>query len=810
MKSNINNFTEKIKNGGLKLKLVLCVCILSLVTVITMALVNFISMSSAINTTIDEMVMPITTETASDISGRIDMLKAQSEVILLRTLASNDIGVKKSTQSYINYQITSTKIGARDYILYKSGELYLCSEGYDSEDICEPIKNTEAYLTSKKKKTSVMTDPVLKADGSGSEFTIIVTSMRNTTGYTLVLFFDVETLGDIVNTINFGETGGAYLINSEGRTVVDRDIENVINQQNYTVMAETDNEYKEIADIHALALAGETGCTSAVIDGVKCEVAYAPIANTEWAAILTAPESEFNSPIKASMNLILIISLIILVISFIVTFVIMTGIVKPIISTTNRLKALSEGDLESPVKLSKEKNEVGVLSASLDETVRSMKMYIGYISDALSNIAAGNLAFEMDQDFKGDFVKIKHSFNAILADLRKTFAQISLASGEVNDGASQVSSGAQLLSSGSSQQSENIRDVYDQIEDIKHKISSNTESAMQTEKLVDEIGVQIDSCNNDMKAMLRSIDDISKSSAQISEIIQVIEDIAFQTNILALNAAVEAARAGDSGKGFAVVADEVRNLANMSADAASQTTRLIEDSLKNVKNGTSVARTAADALNEIIISAADISEKVKSITNDSQAQNDSINEIRKHVKQITDITESNAATAEQSAATAEELSGQSEMLKQMISKFSFEGDFSEPESDEFNSEFNDDLFADLNTAEVFGNPEETEEESGDEESNNTEEAEEPVTEEYSEYEPDGEYMEVPEEETEPTDESEASAENEYEDTDAEDAEEKFIDPGTVRYEEFPTEEDDYSDIEFDPSVIDFKSPDDKY
>lgn len=804
MKSNINNFTEKIKNGGLKLKLVLCVCILSLATVITMALVNFISMSTAINTTIDEMVMPITTETASDISGRIDMLKAQTEVILLRTLASSGIGVEKSTQAYINQQIRDTNIGARDYILYKSGAPYACSDGYDTEEIYEPIRKTDAYITAKKKNIAVMTDPVLKADGSGSEFTIIVPGMLNVTGYTLVLFFDVETLGDIVDTINFGETGGAYLINSEGRTVVDRNLENVINQQNYTVLAETDNKYKEIAEIHALALAGETGCTSAVVDGVKCEVAYAPIANTDWAAILTAPESEFRSPLKASMTLILIISIIILVVSFIVTLVTMTNIVKPIISTTNRLKALSEGDLESPVKISKEKNEVGVLSASLDETVRSMKMYIGYISDALSNIAAGNLAFEMDQDFKGDFVKIKYSFNAILADLRKTFAQISLASGEVNDGASQVASGAQLLSSGSSQQSESIKDVYDQIEDIKHKISSNTDAAMQTEKLVDEIGVQIDSCNNDMKAMLSSIDDISKSSTQISEIIQVIEDIAFQTNILALNAAVEAARAGDSGKGFAVVADEVRNLANMSADAAAQTTQLIEDSLKNVKHGTSVARTAADALNEIIISAADISEKVKSITNDSQAQNDSINEIRKHVKQITDITESNASTAEQSAATAEELSGQSEMLKQMISKFSFEGDFSEPESDDFDNEFNDDLFADLNTDEVFGISEETEEENLD-----TAESEEPVPEEYNEYEPDVEDGEVTEE-AEAADESEASAENEDEDEDTEDMEGKYIDPETVRYEEFPTEEDDYSDIEFDPSVIGFKSPDDKY
>ncbi len=290
-------------------------------------------------------------------------------------------------------------------------------------------------------------------------------------------------------------------------------------------------------------------------------------------------------------------------------------------------------------------------------------------ASVLTEMSTGNLQVKVMGNYKGDHAAIKDALNNTLDSLNEVLSEIGNSSEQVAAGSRQVSDGSQALSQGSTEQASAVEQLTASITQIAAQTKQNAVNAGQANELANQARVNADRGNQSMQGMLRSMQDINESSSSISKIIKVIDEIAFQTNILALNAAVEAARAGQHGKGFAVVAEEVRNLAARSANAAKETTAMIEGSIAKVEGGTRIANETAGALTQIVDGVAKAANLVGEIAMASNEQANAIFQINKGVEQVSQVVQTNSATAQQSAAASEELNGQAEMLKEMVGNF---------------------------------------------------------------------------------------------------------------------------------------------
>ncbi len=347
------------------------------------------------------------------------------------------------------------------------------------------------------------------------------------------------------------------------------------------------------------------------------------------------------------------------------------GISRPIGLCVDRLNLLAAGDLKSPVPDIYTKEETGMLADSTRKIVTTVSDIIDDMNHGLSSMANGDFTAETTarEKYVGDFRPLLNSMYTIINSLSNTLTEINISADQVNVGADQVSSTAQALAQGATEQASSIEELSATIADISRQIKENADNAANAGVLSDEVGSGVLESNQRMELMTSAMEDISNTSKEIGKIIKTINDIAFQTNILALNAAVEAARAGAAGKGFAVVADEVRNLAGKSAEAAKNTTDLIESSINAVNNGTKIADQTAEALKSVVEKTKTTINYIQQIAKASEEQANGASQITIGVDQISSVVQTNSATAEESAAASEELSGQANMLKELISSF---------------------------------------------------------------------------------------------------------------------------------------------
>lgn len=341
---------------------------------------------------------------------------------------------------------------------------------------------------------------------------------------------------------------------------------------------------------------------------------------------------------------------------------------KPLNEVVQVMDSISKGHLDIRIK-GNYQGDFEKLKQSVNQTTENLNLVIGEIAALTGEISSGNLNINRIENFGGDYNSISDALNTIVKTLNGLLLEINDSAQQVSAGANQVAMGSQSLAQGSTEQASSIEELTASITEIANQTKKSAEDAGSAQGLATLVKENALNGNIRMIEMQNSMLEINRSSIDISKIIKVIDDIAFQTNILALNAAVEAARAGQHGRGFAVVAEEVRTLAARSAEAAKETTILIEGSIGKVQIGTKIADETATALSEIVDGIGQVTDLIGRIARASNEQATGIAQINIGIEQVTTVVHQNSATAEESAAASEELSGQAELLKNKLRYF---------------------------------------------------------------------------------------------------------------------------------------------
>ncbi len=351
-------------------------------------------------------------------------------------------------------------------------------------------------------------------------------------------------------------------------------------------------------------------------------------------------------------------------------------IVTPVKEIEKAMESVAQGEFNKVNIKYESKDELGMLAEGVRYTIAKLGRIIPDITNICTEIGNGNFEVHSanNDEYVGEYKELLQSLRYVRDSLSKTIIQVDQAAEQVQSGSQQVASGAQALSQGATEQASSIEELVATLTELSERIRLNAEDAGVASKMSQEAGMGVAECNQHMQHLMSAMSEINETSTEIAKIIKTIDDIAFQTNILALNAAVEAARAGAAGKGFAVVADEVRNLAAKSAEAAKNTTVLIESSVAAVENGTKLTNATAASLNDVVVKAGTVDQKIRNIASASEEQAIAVSQITQGVDQISAVVQTNSATAQQSAAASEELSGQANLMKTLMAQFNIKRD----------------------------------------------------------------------------------------------------------------------------------------
>lgn len=471
---------------------------------------------------------------------------------------------------------------------------------------------------------------------------------------------DVDFMNDIVKHISVGQGSYAYILDENNNVIAHKNEKYIMN-----------DKYKEMIpkDIKN-CISSQNGSMTCSYGGDKYICGYSKIDKTaNWRVVIASPESAYNSDILRFVKKLVISDIIALIVAIIVALIIARVISRPIVRVKNLLSALAQGDLSVQLNDTKNKDELGILQNSAVSLNRMLSDMLTQSGDVLSKMAAYDLTSEDMREYPGKFNELAASINSIKAILSNMILNIQNSSVNVDGGSKQLAEAASMLSEGTMAQASSLQKLVTDVENVAQNINANSDKTIFVNESLGNLDSEIKDGNQKMQELSNVVRTVEEMSEDIKKIVNTIDGIAFQTNILALNASVEAARAGESGKGFAVVAQEIGTLATKSSDASKKTAELIEKCIKGIESAKEYADITSDSLAKIVSDSNNIANAFDEMSKANEIQAKNANDIRNEIENISQVVQSNTATAQQTAASTEVLSEQAAALKDMTGRF---------------------------------------------------------------------------------------------------------------------------------------------
>ena len=629
-----------------------------LVLVVVCCLIMAFSMQSLANSILLDSLQPMARQSAKTVEANIHMLADRMMTIAKdpRMTADDDAAAVLEGQAEVLAEAAEI-YELHTIALYDlDGQLI---QGIDGA----PERLEESFAALLRETDNLTTDSAtIFQDKLGISMAMPVKKDGETVMY-IAGVYKYDTLNDVISSINLGRHGMAYMVNRQG-IVTGHPDQSVIQAGSTLAQLNGGNE-KAVERVTT----GETGAIEFSVNGENMLVAFSPIRGTQWSLVIQIPKSDYNHLINAAMLAAVLATLAVLAVSILLILRLSRSISHPVRIVTDRMIALSDGDLHTEVAHIYSGDELELMTRTLTATIERVNCYISDIQQVLTRIADGNLQADPQVDYKGDFALIRTSLGTIIQSLNETITGFGAAAARLASMSEELNGQSGQLHEASLEQNEATEALIQEVTHVKERLASVTKSSTETRSKTEGIAQCVQEANTRMSSLSGAMDDISANAQEITKIAKAIEDIAFQTSILAINASVEAARAGSAGKGFAVVADEVKQLASRSAEAAGNATNMVNSTIAIIRTGVELTADTADSLQSI----SSVSDQINAISDHLvsavQSQEKALTIMDERIEAISAIADRNLKNAEGTEQSSGLLAAEAESLRAQVHKF---------------------------------------------------------------------------------------------------------------------------------------------